>query len=198
MSRMCTLRSVLALAILVLITLWAVPAYSWHGSGNITALAIAPRTDPETPTTLYAGTSDRGVFKSVDGGATWSATGLTNAEVWALAIDPVTPTTLYAVSGWQYYFGASYQKLYKSTDGGANWDLIIVNLASASFQSLVIDPQTPTTLYGLGDGAFKSTDGGASWSATGLTGWGLGVAIGVSFSGDPSPDPRLLSMQGRL
>jgi len=114
-----TFRLILAV-IIAFPVLRAVPAYSWHGSGNITALAI----DPQRPTTLYAGTSDRGVFKTTDGGASWGATGLTNVEVWALAIDPVTPTTLYAVSGWQYYFGASYQKLYKSTDGGANWDLI--------------------------------------------------------------------------
>jgi hypothetical protein len=51
-----------------------------------------------TPTTLYAGTEFDGVFKSTDGGATWSAvnTGLTNTDVRALAIHPTTPATLYA------------------------------------------------------------------------------------------------------
>ena len=44
MNHMPALRSVLVLAIILLVTLWAVPAHSWHGSGNITALAIAPRT----------------------------------------------------------------------------------------------------------------------------------------------------------
>jgi len=43
---------------------------------------------------LYAGTSDRGVFKSTDGGASWSATGLSNIFVATLAIDPLTPTNL--------------------------------------------------------------------------------------------------------
>jgi photosystem II stability/assembly factor-like uncharacterized protein len=63
--------------------------------GAIVALAI----DPQTPTTLYAGTYD-GVFQSTDGGASWSAAnnGLTNTDVQALAIDPQTPTTLYAVT----------------------------------------------------------------------------------------------------
>src|SRR5438552_18789692 len=92
MSRMCTLRSVLALAILLLVTLWAVPAYPWHGTGNIAALAI----DPVTPTTLYAGTCDRGLLKSTDGGASWTATGLTEISVAAIEIGPKTPTTLYA------------------------------------------------------------------------------------------------------
>jgi hypothetical protein len=62
--------------------------------GDVRSLAI----DPSTPATLYAGRLNGGVFKSTDGGATWSAsnTGLTNFNVPSLAIDPLTPATLYA------------------------------------------------------------------------------------------------------
>src|SRR5438445_13794543 len=95
MSRMCTLRSVLALAILLLVTLWAVPAYPWHGTGNIAALAI----DPVTPTTLYAGTCDRGLFKSTDGGASWTAIGRSNRKSAALGIDRRTATSQDARAG---------------------------------------------------------------------------------------------------
>ncbi len=67
-----------------------------HGpeGGFIMALAI----DPETPSTLYAGTWGAGAFKSTDGGGSWTALniGLTNLSVCALAIDRVTPTILYA------------------------------------------------------------------------------------------------------
>lgn len=52
MSRMCAFRSVLA-SVVIVVLLRAAPAYSWHGTGDITALAI----DPVTPTTLYAGDS---------------------------------------------------------------------------------------------------------------------------------------------
>jgi hypothetical protein len=45
--------------------------------------------DPVTPTTLYAET--QGVWKSVDGGATWNISGLTDREQYSLAIDPPTP-----------------------------------------------------------------------------------------------------------
>src|SRR2546422_7635700 len=90
MSGMRAFRSVFASVIFVALT--AAPAYSWHGSGSISALAI----DSKTPTTLYAVTCDRGVFKSTDGGASWNATGLTGVGVLALAIDPQTPTILYA------------------------------------------------------------------------------------------------------
>src|SRR5438445_9975719 len=66
-------------------------------SETINALAI----DPQTPTTLYAGTSGHGVFKSTDGGGNWSAvnTGLTTPYgpicVKAMAIDAPAPTTPY-------------------------------------------------------------------------------------------------------
>lgn len=156
MNRMPAFRSVMALVILLLVTLWAVPAYSWHGSGNITALAIAPRTDPETPTTLYAGTSDRGVFKSTDGGASWSATGLTNSYVLSLAIDPQTPSAVYA--------GTQGSGVFKTADGGGSWSA--TSLTNGLVRALVIDSLTPTTLYALipDTGVFKSTDGGGTWN----------------------------------
>ena len=67
---------------------------------NIAALAL----DPTTPTTLYAGTWEGGVFKTTDGGGSWRPvnTGLPcgpppcTVSVTALALDPTTPTTLYA------------------------------------------------------------------------------------------------------
>src|SRR3989442_10978587 len=96
-------------ASVVFVALTAIPAGAWHGSGNITAIAV----NPLTPTTLYAASSDRGVFKSTDGGVTWSPTGVTNAFVTALAIDPQSPSTLYA--------GTQDGGVSKSIDEGANW-----------------------------------------------------------------------------
>jgi hypothetical protein len=51
-----------------------------------------------TPSSLYAGTSEGGVYRSDDRGLTWRAAsdGLTSFDVFALAVDPTTPTTLYA------------------------------------------------------------------------------------------------------
>ena len=63
----------------------------------VSALAL----DPTTPTTVYAGTS-QGVFKTTDGGTSWSPvnTGLTcgpyGCYATALALDPTSPTTVYA------------------------------------------------------------------------------------------------------
>src|SRR5207245_9077472 len=82
---------------------------------SITALAI----DPQTPTTLYAGTrlgGPAGVFKSTDGGMSWSAV-LADHQVHTLAIDPLMPTTLYAGTD---HLGTPDGVL-KSTDGGISW-----------------------------------------------------------------------------
>jgi hypothetical protein len=60
----------------------------------VTALAIS-RGDPRT---LLAGTRAGGVFRSTDGGATWSAfsTGLTTLAITRLAFDPQDPLVAYA------------------------------------------------------------------------------------------------------
>src|SRR3989442_1257710 len=162
MRGMRALWLVLAVVIAVVV-LRAVPAYSSHSGVMIPALAI----DPLNPAPLYAGTYGGGVFKSTDGGVSWSASGPTNiyTSVTALAIDAVTPTTLYA--GSIYWPG-----VFKSTDGGASWNA--TELARGVL-SLAIDPLTPTTLYAGDDasGVFKSMDGGANWSSALLFYYGL-------------------------
>jgi hypothetical protein len=64
--------------------------------GGVSALAI----NPNTPSTLYAGTNTAGVFKSTDRGSTWSpaSVGLTFSAVAALAIDPQSSSNIYAGS----------------------------------------------------------------------------------------------------
>src|SRR5215470_11254023 len=63
------------------------------GAGRLAAVVV----DPHTPTTVYAaeaalqGNAAGGVFKSGDGGATWSNAGSITVAVRALAIDPLQP-----------------------------------------------------------------------------------------------------------
>ena len=135
----------------------------------VSSLAI----DPNSPTTVYAGGLDR-VYKSVDGGETWTSTviGAVFGELYvgALAIPPSTTTIVYA--------GTS-RGVFKSTNGGDSW--VEVNRGLPSFQrhplgsgysnvatldALTVDPTTPMTLYaGTDRGVFRSTDGASSWNA---------------------------------
>lgn len=136
------------------------------GHAYIRTLAI----DPQTPATLYAGSFDGGVFKTTNGGESWSAVnnGLTeyyDLIVDALAVNPGSPATLYA---------GTMGGVFKSTNHGENWTAINNGLpVDTDVLTLAIDPLVPTTLY-LGShdsGAFKSIDGGDNWIAfnNGLT-----------------------------
>src|SRR6266446_3263938 len=140
--------------------------------GAIVEAVVAVVIDPTRPTvtTLYAATLDGGVFKSTDGGGSWTTanTGLTVPSVRTLAIDPTTPSILYA--------GTAGDGVFKSTDGGNSWSAANAGLEFTDVFGLAIDPTTPTTLYvGTSSGfVFKSTDGGGNWSAV-FDSWGAAV-----------------------
>jgi uncharacterized repeat protein (TIGR01451 family) len=117
------------------------------GFTQISALAI----DPLNLSTVYAaGSGGPFLFKTTDGGATWTAssTGLLTG-INALAIDPVTPATLYAASA-----GAG---IYKSTDGGGNWNQSNTGLANATTNAIAVDSSNPAIVYAgtsIGSDAF--------------------------------------------
>jgi photosystem II stability/assembly factor-like uncharacterized protein len=131
---------------------------------SVWALAL----DPKDPKTLYAG-GERDVFKSVNGGASWSASGISTrlgyGYIGALAIDPYNSNIIYA--------GASEGVVYKSTDAGETWSRVSAGLGTGSVSTLAIDPKDSNTIYmGINDGGvFKSTNGGATWS---------GINVGLS------------------
>ena len=122
---------------------------------------------PAQTSILYAGTQV-GVYKSTNGGRTWTAknNGLNNSKnIIAIIIDPVTPSTIYAATD---AFGAS--AIYKSTDGGDSWNLRMTGMSNVSLFSLAIDPVTPTTLYAGVAGSpslFKTTNGADNWAPAG-------------------------------
>ena len=162
---------------------------------SVFALAI----DPSAPATLYASTYAGGVFKSTNGGESWSAinTGFDTRYriiVSALAIDPSAPATLYAGTSHDVEFGPG-DGVFKSTNGGKSWSEINAGLTDPSVLALAIDPRNPATLYAgtLGGGVFKSTNGGGSWSAvnTGLTSTDV-IALAI----DPSNPAALYAGTG--
>lgn len=131
-----------------------------------------------SPSLLYAGTQNGGVYKSSDGGAHWSAinNGLGNPMVYALAVDPVAPATIYA--------GTNGNGIYKSVDSGGSWSPLAA--APAIIYSLTVDPVDHNTVYAGTDGAgaYKSTNGGTTWAAAN-TGMATATVYAVAV------DPRL-------
>lgn len=119
------------------------------------------------PGAIYAATN-KGVFKSTDGGASWilANSGLAGIEVFCLAIDPSNPATIYA--------GTPGRRVFKSTNAGQSWIAASFGLDDTIVLSLAIDPANPNTIYSgtatsiffPGSGVFKSTNGAESWTVS--------------------------------
>jgi len=123
-------------------------------------------TDPTNPNTIYAGTGTQiGVYKSMDGGASWSkmSSGLprtANLNVNALGVNPSNPQTIYA---------GSDKGLFQSTNGGVDWFRLDLALSDMTVSALAIDPRRPNALYaGTDDGVLRSVDGGKNWTVVSL------------------------------
>ncbi len=121
-----------------------------------------------------------GVFRSDDGGLTWSQmlNGLPDQAATDLAMHPTSPDVLYAGIG--HIFGAPENGIYKTVDGGASWSKLAGGLPSQFVGriSLAVAPSNPARLYTLiahsADangggggtlGAWRSDNHGASWSS---------------------------------
>ncbi|MDB5068910.1 MAG: BNR/Asp-box repeat protein, partial [Candidatus Eremiobacteraeota bacterium] len=129
----------------------------------------------------FRDSAERGVFRSTDGGATWTKTLYAGAAVGAsdLAMDPKNPDVLYAGmwrfrrSAWNLTSGGDDDGIYKSTDGGATWKRVTGNGLPAGTTgriALAIAPSDAKRIYALvesKDGLlWRSDDAGASWKMT--------------------------------
>lgn len=127
--------------------------------------------DPENPNTVYAGTSDEGLFKSSDGGMSWERlSGITHPRITSVAVSPVDGAL---------YAGTEPSSLFVSRDSGESWRELegLKNLPSAPTWSFPprpwtshvralalshLDPNLIVAGIELG-GVVRSEDGGKSW-----------------------------------
>jgi photosystem II stability/assembly factor-like uncharacterized protein len=129
---------------------------------------------------LWAAGGDRGLYKTTDGGKTWSAV-LTigeNTGVSDVVFDPRNPDVLFASAYqrrrhvWTLIDGGPESGLYKSTDAGASWRKINRGLPDGDKGriGLAVSPQNSDVVYAIveatrGDGGFyRSEDAGESWT----------------------------------
>jgi photosystem II stability/assembly factor-like uncharacterized protein len=130
----------------------------------------------------YGPNAERGVFRSTDGGKSWSKTLYKDADTGAidLAFKPGDPNTVYAAlwqtrrPPWNVYPPSNGPGggLYKSTDGGATWRPIAGHgLPNQPGRiGLAMSPAAPDRVYALIDapegGLYRSDDDGATWTKT--------------------------------
>ncbi|HVT58410.1 MAG TPA: hypothetical protein VHR45_08415 [Thermoanaerobaculia bacterium] len=147
--------------------------------GFLHALAV----DPFRSQTVYLG-SDRGAFKSADGGATWTAINVglpRRAAVEGLGLDPLNAGTIYAE------IFATQCSVAKSVDGGDHWSVI----GSACFTQFVFHPRLAGVLFAYDGNLWRTNDGGQTWTTLRQIGRGLEGVGCPGFAIDRS-QPRLM------
>ena len=166
--------------------------------------------DPANPNIMYAGTGDPnisgypfigdGIYKSTDGGNTWSYLGLAAQRIITkIIVDPTNSNIIYAATMGLPFVRDNNRGLYKTTDGGLTWNNILFISDSAGVIDLLMNPSNPQVLYAAGWNRirtnqeslvsgpaakiYKTTNGGSTWNI--LTG-GLPQAdmsrIGLTMS----------------
>jgi photosystem II stability/assembly factor-like uncharacterized protein len=193
---------------------------TWHSvwdsepSGSIGTIAVSE----SEPNTVYVGSGEGlqrpdlstgdGVYKSTDGGTTWTHLGLSDGQqIGQIAIDPKDANRVYvAVTGHPY--GPNEERgLFRTTDGGKTWKKVLYINDRTGASEVQIDPQNPKIVYagmwqrqeapwengswtGADGGLFRSTDGGDTW--TKYVGHGLPDDIlQVQLTISPSDSRRL-------
>ena len=143
------------------------------------------------PNVIYAGMGETtirgnvshgdGVYKSTDGGKTWTHLGLADTRnIAKVRIHPQNPDLVYVAALGHAHGPNPERGVYRSRDGGKTWEQILFRSDKAGAIDLAMDPNNPRILYaaiweaqrkpytlvsgGEDCGIFKSTDGGDNWT----------------------------------
>ena len=162
------------------------PIFDDQGSYSIGCVTI----DPKNPNVVWVGTGEDlggrhfgygdGIYKSDDGGQTWTNMGLKDSEhISKIVIHPNDSNTIWVASQGPLWSSGGERGVYKTTDGGQNWKLILKDNEWTGATELVLDPRNPDRIYvamwqrhrtiaaymggGPGTGIYTSQDGGESW-----------------------------------
>ena len=181
---------------------------------SIGAIAVAP----SDPNVIYAGSGEAdmrsdiqqgdGMYKSVDGGATWTHIGLTDTrQIGRVAVDPKDPNVAYVAALGHQYGPNAERGVFKTIDGGKTWSKVLYKDQNTGAIDVALDPSDANIVYaslwqtrrppwnvyppsnGPGSGLYKSSDGGKTWAH--ITGHGFpgGILghIGISI---PAANPN--------
>jgi photosystem II stability/assembly factor-like uncharacterized protein len=156
------------------------------GTASVGAIAVAP----SDTNVVYVGMGSAcirgntspgdGMYKSTDGGASWTHIGLERAgQIAEIVVHPDNARLVYAAVFGNAFGPSADRGVYRSADGGRSWRKVLFVNDRAGAIDLQIDPKNPRVLYaatweaerkpwhmnsgGPGSGIFKSTDGGDTW-----------------------------------
>jgi len=170
------------------------PVFDKEAAQSIGAITI----DPQAPKTIWAGTGEAwtrnsasigtGIYKSTDGGDSWTNMGLQNSErIAKIIVDPKNSSTVYACVPGKLWSDSEDRGVYKNTDGGKSWSKILKGANLSTGCSMIsMNPQDPNVIFAgmwdfrrkgwtfrsggenptapSGSGFFQTTDGGSTWN----------------------------------
>jgi photosystem II stability/assembly factor-like uncharacterized protein len=150
-----------------------------------------------------------GVYRSTDGGKTWTHLGLEDTRhIARIRVHPEHADIVY-VAALGHAFGPNSQRgVFRSHDGGKSWDKVLFLSEEAGAIDLSLDATNPRILYaamweahrtpwslvsgGPGSGIYKSTDGGDSWQElTGNPGLPQGLKGRIGIAASPARSGRV-------
>jgi photosystem II stability/assembly factor-like uncharacterized protein len=131
---------------------------------------------------LWGPNAERGVFKTTDGGKTWTKSLFVDENTGAndIVIDPVNSQVLYASTyqrqrrTWGFNGGGPGSGIYKTTDGGATWTKLTTGLPAADKGRIALSLYAgdPKIVYatiearGADNGIYRTLDAGTTWEKT--------------------------------
>ncbi len=166
-------------------TTWT-PVFDAQPSYSIGCVTL----DPSNPEIVWVGTGENvsgrhvgfgdGVYRSPNGGKTWTNMGLTKSEhIGRILVDPRDPDVVFVAAEGPLWSAGGERGLYKTADGGKTWALVLEISKDTGVTSVEFDPANPDILYaaayqrrrsvaafmggGPESGIHKSEDGGKTW-----------------------------------
>ena len=166
------------------------PIFEHMPSTSVGDLAVAP----SEPDTLWVGTGEAnifrasmagvGIYKSTDGGKTFTHMGLTDTQtIGRILVHPTNPNVVYVAASGHEWTDNEMRGVFKTTDGGRTWNKILYKSPRTGAWDMVMDPTNPDVLYAsmwqrirrkwsdprvepgyTEGGVFKTTDGGKTWT----------------------------------
>ncbi len=161
--------------------------FDGEGSYSIGCITM----DPNNSNVIWVGTGENnnqrsvnygdGVYKSLDGGASWKNMGLKTSEhIGKIIVHPENSNIVFVAAIGPLWSKGGERGLYKTTNGGETWEAVLTIDEHTGVNDVVMDPRNPDVLYastfqrrrhvytyvggGPGSGMHKSTDGGKTWN----------------------------------